>query len=85
MCSRAVYTLRYKNINIFISACAAIQTAPCLFLLTHLYNIMCVGVGTGANICPKNTVLSPILVVKTVKNRRNLRFLAVILLDVLLF
>lgn len=47
--------------------------------------IMCVGVGIGANICPKNAVLFPILVIKIVKNRRNLRFLAVILLDVSLF
>ena len=37
--------------------------------------IMCVGVGIGANICPKNAVLFPILVIKIVKNRRNLRFL----------
>lgn len=47
--------------------------------------IMCVGVVTGANIYPKNAVLSPILVVKSVKNRRNLRFLTVILLDMSLF
>lgn len=46
---------------------------------------MCVGIVAGANICPKNAVLSPILVVKSVKNRRNLRFLTVILLDMSLF
>ena len=47
--------------------------------------IMCVGIVAGANICPKNAVLFPILVIKIVKNRRNLRFLAVVLLGMSLF
>ena len=58
--------------------------AVLVFIGASVY-IMCVGIGAGANISLKNAVLSPILIVKTVKNRRNLRFLTVILLDMSLF
>lgn len=59
------------------SNCAAL-----VFIGASVY-IMCVGV--DANMSLKNAILSPILVVKSVKNRRNLRFLMVILLGVSLF